>query len=306
MFLGEQDLLHQSKINFQLQRLYPDGNHLVNPLIQVEGPPGGDARLESARRKLDSYIKDRLKNLDASSISVYLRDMETGRWVGIHEDKKYIAASLAKVPLMFSFFLKAQRDPEILKKEIRYETEIHEDKQQFIPPKNRPQVGASYTVETLLRNMIVYSDNISMYLLGNDIDRELVGHLYADLGLPLPLKGSEYRISAKDYARYFRLLYSAIYLNKDSSEQALKLLIQSDFHDGIVAGVPQNLLVAHKFAERERGVDGVQLHDCGIVYYPNRPYLICVMTEGQKLDTLKEIIQNISRIIYENQNFNSL
>jgi len=29
----------------------------------------------------------------------------------------------------------------------------------------------------------------------------------------------------------------------------------------------------------------VQLHDCGIVYYPETPYLLCVMTKGWNFET---------------------
>jgi len=47
--------------------------------------------------------------------------------------------------------------------------------------------------------------------------------------------------------------------------------------------------------------EGVQLHDCGIVYYPQRPYVICVMTKGRDLDVLKNVIKGISEIVYEHQ-----
>lgn len=42
-----------------------------------------------------------------------------------------------------------------------------------------------------------------------------------------------------------------------------------------------------------------ELHDCGIIYYPERPYLLCVMTEGNDLNELAGVIQNISKTVYE-------
>jgi hypothetical protein len=44
----------------------------------------------------------------------------------------------------------------------------------------------------------------------------------------------------------------------------------------------------------------VQLHDCGIVYYPKRPYILCVMTRGEKMDVLPKVIKEISTEVYRN------
>ena len=293
--------LFKDKDFFRVERLYPRGGHLTNPIMQVEGPAGGDRRLEAAKQSINASVQRFLKKEDALKISVYLRNLNKAAWAGIEEDEKFTAASLAKVPILFTFFIKAQQDPKILEKKVKYETEIQDSTQQNIAPRDRLQVGSTYTVEDLLRYMITYSDNTAMLLLANDndIDKTLIDQLFSDLRLPTPQKGSEYEISTKDYARYFRLLYSTTYLNKDSSEKALQLLTEADFHDGIVAGVPQGVTVAHKFGERGEGVAGHHLHDCGIVYTQN-PYLICVMTKGWNMETLKGIIKNISQIAYEN------
>jgi hypothetical protein len=60
--------------------------------------------------------------------------------------------------------------------------------------------------------------------------------------------------------------------------------------------------VAHKFGEREsrdlQGNTSYQLHDCGVVYYPKRPFLLCVMTKGTDSDVLTKVIQDISQSIY--------
>jgi hypothetical protein len=87
------------------------------------------------------------------------------------------------------------------------------------------------------------------------------------------------------------------------------MLASSTFKQGLAAGVPEGVIVAHKFGERvEYFVDratGIeqshisQLHDCGIVYYKKTPYGICVMTEGQDLDTLKTVISMISKTTYD-------
>ena len=109
-------------------------------------------------------------------------------------------------------------------------------------------------------------------------------------------------MSVKTYAYFFRILYNATYLGHTYSEKALELLNNREFPDGIVAGVPENIPVAHKFGERtvespEGIVTTEELHDCGIVYYPSKPYILCVMTKGTDIASLKEIIKTISKTV---------
>ena len=144
-------------------------------------------------------------------------------------------------------------------------------------------------------------------LLLSNIDLRLVYNVYSDLKIPIPdFTEPECEISGKDYATFFRVLYSCTYLNEDLSAKAIGLLSKTEFKDGIVAGVPDNITVAHKFAERKYGGDdyslkGSQFHDCGIVYYPKSPYLICVMTRGRDFNILERIIKEISKIVYEHE-----
>ena len=285
---------------FRVERLYSEGTHLVNPLLRVETPPGGDAELEAIRGYLETYLAQCIQSGEVSDVAVYLRNLNEGTWVGINEEWEFSAASLAKIPILFALLWKAQQDPSILAKPIRYETEIVPPATQLIFPEERLQVGSAYTVEDLLHRSIAYSDNVAGLLLLQQIDDKLFDQICSDLHLPTPNRASaDYQLSAKSYSACFRILYSATYLNKELSEKALKLLTETAFRDGIVAGVPKNIAVAHKFGERGAGVAGMQLHDCGIVYDPGNPYLICIMTQGQDLGILKRKIKEISKIVYD-------
>jgi beta-lactamase class A len=84
------------------------------------------------------------------------------------------------------------------------------------------------------------------------------------------------------------------------SEKALKLLTQTKYKDALYAGVPQHIEVAHKFGERQfLPSQEKQLHDCGIVYHPQNPYLLCIMSRGQDFKKLSNIIKNISKATYD-------
>ena len=76
------------------------------------------------------------------------------------------------------------------------------------------------------------------------------------------------------------------------------MLSEVKFNKGILNGVPENILVAHKFGEMQTVEGERQFHDCGIVYYPKHPYLLCVMTRGQNWDELSSTIGETSKEIY--------
>jgi hypothetical protein len=76
----------------------------------------------------------------------------------------------------------------------------------------------------------------------------------------------------------------------------------------LVAGVPQNVPIAHKYGtyEFEENVNGrkvlaEQLHDCGIVYHVEKPYVFCFMTKGKDVETLYRIISHVSKLVYDYQ-----
>src|SRR5258708_1212878 len=146
--------------------------------------------------------------------------------------------------------------------------------------------------------MIIYSDNRA-----NDLVLFALGDKYiskSDLILGLPTTYlSENFITVSIFAALFKRLYDASYLTRQNSEASLRLLSQTDFSYGIVAGVPKKVVVSHKFGERENK-DGIQLHDCGIVYAPDDPYILCIMTKGNDVHVLMHIIQDLSKIFYTN------
>ena len=150
--------------------------------------------------------------------------------------------------------------------------------------------------------MIIYSDNVAYDLLLENIDNRLLVQTFTDLGINISqgfTNPSGNILSVKDYASFFRILYNSSYLNKTMSEKALKLLNQVEFDKALVAGLPSTITISHKFGEREFLATGEkQLHDCGIIYLPDKPYLLCVMTRGKDISLLANAISQISSLIY--------
>ena len=66
--------------------------------------------------------------------------------------------------------------------------------------------------------------------------------------------------------------------------------------------MPKGVTIAQKFGEHVFNTNGsptgFDLSNCGIVYYPDRPYFLCVMTKGNDYQDLINTIQQISKTVY--------
>jgi len=259
------------------------------------------------KNKIEQLVRQKIEEGEVSNVSVYFRDLENGPTLGINEHEKFVPASLLKIPTLLTYLRLAEEDPKLLDEKVGFRVEGNDPalKQSFIP-KETIQENTPYTIEELLRRMIVYSDNRAKEVLDNYLkkispDKDLFNETMQDLGIVNPQTIFTEAITVKSYASIFTQLYNVSFLEtKEMSEKALTLLTNSDFNQGLVAGVPAGVEVAHKFGERfDLPGDKKQLHDCGIVYYPGNPYLICIMTRGSDFNELTEVINQISKMFYE-------
>ena len=234
--------------------------------------------------------------------SVYFRDLNKGLWFGINENDTYDPASMLKVALAFAAYKQAESDPGFLEHEVVYTQALANINTsiQYADP-TKLQVGASYTVSDLLKKMIVDSDNGAKDALGNSIDPSIQNKVYTDLGMTIPQDGTAYSISPQQYSVFFRRLFNGNYLTKQSSNELLQLLSEATFKDGLVAGVATSTPVSHKYGEHINSADNTitstELHDCGIIYQPNDPYLLCIMTEGKDESDLASVISSVSKAV---------
>lgn len=279
---------------------------LINPLLGCESvsrnQPAEFAPLKSA---LSDYISARRMNNSADAISVYF-DTRDGRSLEINSEEKYSPASLMKVPVMVAVLKQSESDPSFLSKKIYYDGSFDANQGEYYKPAVVLEANKFYTVNDLLERMLQYSDNNAMTLLVKNANVSNIESVYDDLGFSIPTSsaGTADNLSVQEYANVFRFLYNATFLDRDNSEKAMELLVKKDFPEGIQASVPSSTPVAQKFGERTLGTytdasSQKELHDCGIVYYPGHPFLLCIMTKGKNFDTLSQIIRDISKTTYD-------
>ncbi len=278
-----------------------DTYDLINPDAQCGwAKTHSEWTYEPLRNNLIERIADLQETKMVTHVSVYFRELDNGPRFGIEEYDSFYPASLLKVPIMLAVLHAVDADPLLLDEELRSpktlpESVNVENAQQTIQP------DTVYTVRELLEKMIVYSDNDSKNLLMERLNRipaPTVYDTFLDLGIMSMMDGSRQYVSIQSYAYLFGVLYNAGYLSRDMSQFALDLLSRSTYDDGLVAGVPAGTRVAHKFGHRVLPGGEHQLHDCGIVYHPAKPYVLCLMTDGPDLQRNASVISELSSMVY--------
>ncbi len=288
---------------------------LIDPLLACEiGSESSFPEFAPLKVTLAAAITAQKSAGNAENVSVYMRTLKSGRWVEIDGDRPYAPASLLKVFIMMAYYKEADEtdNPGLLDKMIRFEGSPNpgqdDNPGQIIP---HLKTGTYYSVRDTLRQMIVYSDNDALNTLADNFDTGTLTYfelIFKDLNIPSPVTQREQDLDfmpARSYAMVFRVLFGSTYLSERYSEQALTLLSEAQYKEGIVAGVPEGIRVAHKFGVKSitatsTALNGYnELHDCGIVYYPNHPYLLCVMTSGKSFQGLQATVKTVSSVAYQ-------
>lgn len=276
-------------------------NHYINPLLACDVAEDviSNPDLIPFKGKMEQYLNSRIDAQKAIKVGVYYRELNDGYWFSIGESEKFIPASMRKVPLMIALLKQAESDPALLERLVTFDLSNDYTVNQIIKPSQTLEFGKKYSIKELIYRMIVYSDNNAFTYLTKIVDPVQFDKVYSNLRInnPRVTKDDEY-LSVQTYESFFRILYNASYITREASQWALDVLSKSEFRAGIVAGVPPEVKVAHKFGEKSESEDAVQLHDCGIVYYPRHPYLLCVMSKGPNFELLDEVIANISQLTF--------
>ncbi len=287
--------------NIQPLRTTSKDLHFVEPLLAV-----GNLELlrdfDPLQRVLERKIKEYQQSGKAERLSVYYRDLESGRWTGVNENEKYAPASMYKVALLITLLKAAETNHMLLNTRLLFSSGLTTPEER--EPTPYLKIGQSYSVIELLEDLIVHSDNDAKNLLHTIVPQESRTEVFTDLGLVPPVVGDiGDSLSAKSYSIFFRVLFNGTYLSPAFSESALELLSRPEFTKGLVSGLPDGIKIAHKFGRRVFPAGAVpsreELHDCGNIYLSEHPYFLCVMTEGRDDQTLADIIAEISKTVFE-------
>lgn len=269
----------------------------INPLLECN-PEYEYYNPGSIKKDIDSYINTSIQAQDIEEAAYYVRLLKNGSTFWYNQDKKFISASLVKLPLAIS--LMRQITPWELENKIMI-TDSDINTFWFNTLTDVIEIWKSYSLWALLSEMLINSDNTGATALLNYLNTYKTPQTYGWFGLWLVDFETDktLNMSVKSYASFFRVLYNSSYLTREDSEYLLHLLSQWTFNSWIKSLLPRNVIVANKFWVRNLESWEMHIHDCWNVYYQEEPYLICVMTKWNSQNTQLEVIRNISKMIFD-------
>jgi beta-lactamase class A len=286
--------------SFEIVRENSQEYRYINPILYTDNSDIKYRQLNPLKNKFADYIEKIKRNGNADRISVYFRDLSTNMWTGVGEDELYVPSSMLKTLTLIMYLKLAENDPYIFDEQLFYKKSVNQNA--HYPPTETLEDGM-YDTRVLIGRSIIYSDNDAHDALTAVVEKKL-DNFYAEMKLPKRPDKLQDFFSPRAMSRIFRTLFNSSYLSESYSEQAMELLAKTVFVKGLVSGVEPGIAIAHKFGEYTKYPDvpqgkiSHQLHDCGIIYYPDKPYVLCVMTEGNNFDNLETAISDISKIAF--------
>jgi beta-lactamase class A len=244
---------------------------------------------------LRTAINQYANQIDAGH-SIYFEYLFTGSSIRVDssDDDGIVAASLVKLPIVMNLYRAVELGRLDLNQVVEIKAEWLDDGFGDLWKRG---AGAKLTLGEAAKIALEQSDNTAVRVIQENVIPVLHDGEYALQVLDVEHKISEdlrTKIRAKDYASILKCLYLACFVNEDHSQQILKDLTQTPFSDRLAAGVPDSVRVAHKI-----GVYGDQADsDCGIIYVPDRHYLLCVMM-GLPPSQANKHIATISKMAYD-------
>lgn len=266
---------------------------LLSPRIFIENQNDLIINFVPLREKLQKYASENPYRMGA-----YFEYLTTGNSIGVNEKESFVPASLLKLPLAMGVY-KNYENKKLTPNQALTLTDEERDPRFGTLWKQKS--GTKLTVNETLQQLIIYSDNTAQEMLLKLLTGVEIDKVFDALDIP-KTRDTDARpvVTAKNYSSILRCLYLACYLTKEDSNELLTVLTKTMFNDKLPAGVPPNIAVAHKIgvAESSSSSSSSVFTDCGIVYYPKRPYILCVMIQSNEQQAT-ETIKNISKITYD-------
>lgn len=243
------------------------------------------------KERMSALIAKLKREGKVSSVSVYTRDFHNGGWIVIGDSAAYTPGRLMSLPCVMAALSVSEYEPGYLQRLVDYKG----PSSSADAPLEGSKPGPACTINELIRRTILETDVNARLALEKAIPKELLDQLLIDLELP-SLEPSA--IKVREYSRVMRCLMNSGNLSPTDSDKAIELLASTGMEIGLPAGVPRDVTVAHLASNA--GSDGAyEFHDAGIIFGPQGPYILTIMSKGSDAEALPGIISELSRMVYE-------
>ncbi len=252
-------------------------------------------------------LEEKLKKLisgQKGNVAVVVKDLSNNKTIKINENLVFPSASTIKLSIMSELFNKVNEGVYKLNDVIEITEEMKTGGDGILKELN---CGHKFTLEEICTLMIIVSDNMATNILIKMLGINNINAAIKKLGLQhtklqrkmmdsqAAKEGRDNLITANDFAHIFELIYNGENVNADFSQMMLNILKRQQVRGRLDLYLPEEVVIAHKTGD----LDYLE-HDGGIVYLPDKAYIICVLTNQTESNKEgREIIGKISRLIYE-------
>jgi beta-lactamase class A len=256
-------------------------------------------------KKLEKRVAEINRGLDGV-LGVAILDLTSGHKYLLNGDEVFPQASSIKIPLLLELYRQGQDSAQ---GHVKL-TDLYTVRQSDLVPDSDIFLGLTPGVTQLtnrdLASMVMaVSDNSATNVLIDRVGMENVNKLMDRLGLKqtrlrrkmMDLKaaqeGRENVSTPREMMRLLEAIYQAKVLKKTTTEDFLKVL-RTHKDSALLRGLPDGVGAANK----PGALEGVR-NDSGIIFAPNRPFVLCIMaTYLRKEREGEKAISEIAAVAY--------
>jgi len=233
--------------------------------------------------------------------SFYFQYLFTGTTIRDGDSNLLVGASLMKIPIVMDLYKAVEEGKISLDKNVVVPSDVPGGDDKNFGNQENLKAGDQITLRKASEIALNESDNTAAYTVFEAIDGLLstqdqaLNNLDVELQDSTSADGPPYvMISSRSYASILSCLYFSCFLSLKDSQAVLNNLTNSPDDNGLRGGVPQSVLVAHKIGS----FSTITQSDCGIVYVPNRRYLLCIMMDEGTAGASQHI-KKLSQMVYD-------
>jgi beta-lactamase class A len=254
---------------------------------QKSEPISRDSGIDLLWKKLESRVRAIADKLDGIA-GVAILDLTDGRIVSLNGDRVFPTASSIKIAVLLELYRQDQESRSGAQGKRRLDDTYTFDPKDLVED-SRIMAGLTtgvthVTNRDLAQFMVAVSDNAAANILIDRVGKDNVNATLRGLGLSKTMlrrkmidlaaarRGDENVATPEEMVRLLEAIYKEKILNKEATAALMKQL--STLKQSYIPRLlPENVQVANKPGELE-----AVRTDSGIVFAPNRPFAISVMT----------------------------
>ncbi len=269
-----------------------------------------DAKLATAESAISARIAK-----SGADVAVYFRTLDGRAQWSVRADDVFHAASTMKIPVMIELFHQVQEGKVKLTDTLLVKNEFQSivDGSPYVLNASDDSEGELYKAERQMRTlrelcelMITVSSNLATNLLieklGVENIRAEVHTLGAD-GMNVKRgvednkafqKGLNNTTTASGLGILLQAIAEGKAVDAASSNEMVAILEWQKFNEGIPAGLPKGVPVAHKTGEITK------IHHDAAIVFAKRPFILVILVRGlaEKMDSAA-LMADISKSLYE-------